>query len=1175
MKNQSRIKHALYAGLQFNLAMRITTLLLLVSFFSINANTYSQKTKISCELEQVKLIEVFQEIEKLTEFKFFYNNDKLNLEHVVSVRAKKQPVSAILNQVFSGTNISYTLKNKQIILKLRDTALTTVEQTETSQQANLQTTISGTVSDTNGVPLPGVNVLVKGTSSGTQTDFDGNYQISVPAEASVLVFSYVGFITQEIEISETNEIDVALSQDVEALDDVVVVGYGTRKREDLIGAVSTVQAENIENQQVNTLQEALIGQVSGVQFRQNGAPDGAPQLTIRGIASTGNNTPLYVVDGFPLGNSEAIASQRDNYILSSINPDDIESISVLKDASAKAIYGSRASNGVIIITTKRGKKGGKPTFTLSSSYGIQSIPDYEKPDVLNAQELYDYQIAFYEDKAADNLPLGGLQIRNRDFLLGLEDIGPDNDWFDLITRDAPVRDYNIAVRGGGENTRYSVSAALQDREGTLINTGFKRYTINANFDIDLSDRLRFGINFSPSRSIATGGRTDGGAGNFSIYSAVNLAALTDPTAPLYDEDGDLTGVTGGNLLFRFRNINPVTLLTDRKDIRVTNQVRLGSFVELDLFEGLTAKTFGTLQYLDRRNEDFEPSYFPGAALFANLSGTLQANASVFEQNNFNWVFENTLNYSRVFGKHDIDALAGFTMEKREATSSRIASSNIADEEIQIPSAANSVNPEDFTGNASTDANALISYIARLNYAYDSRYYLTATVRRDGSSRFGSDTRYGTFSSGALAWRISNEKFFEPLKKSISDLKFEGGYGVSGNNGIGNYAAQGRIAIGQDYIFGNQSAPGIAVSDLPNSLAKWEETEEFNLGIDIGLFNNRVYLSADYYNIDSVDFLGLKPLPATSGFGNIIANLGKINNEGFELNLKLEVVKQKDFRWTSNLNLSRNRNRVIDLEEEQGFFFPANSFLAGINITEVREGQPIGQFRGLKVTGLFTEEDLNNPEVPKYDGAIVGSLKFEDVPTIDTDGDGVPDQADGILNTLDATIIGDANPDFTYGMTNNIYYKNFDFSVTLDGSVGGDLFYGQNQFLGNQDDGQFNIDQRLLERFRPGDDPTQKVIPGVGSNASRQFFRNPNSLSVKSADYLWVRNITLGYTLDKSIKYFKNARVFASLQNPILISPYPFGSPTTNRAGDNALVRNVDYGAYPISRTFTLGFNVSF
>lgn len=1034
-------------------------------------------------------------------------------------------------------------------------------------------TVTGKITSNDGVPLPGVNVIVKGTQNGVNTDFDGNYAITT-TQNQTLVFSYVGFKTQERVVS-TRVLNITLLEDVASLTEVVVIGYGTKKREDLVGAVSTVKSENIANKQVNTFEEALVGQVSGVQFRQNGAPDGGPEVVIRGLATLGNNTPLYVVDGFPLGNN--IGAQRDNFILSSINPQDIESVSVLKDASAKAIYGSRAANGVVIITTKKGGNQ-KPVISFFNSVGVQTIPEFEKPNVLTAQELYQYQLDFYDDIDAAGLPLGGLQINNRNFLLGLDDIGPNNNWFDLITRQAFVKDYNVSVRGGSERSRYSISAAYQNREGTLINTDFKRYSINANYDIDINDKLRFGMNFAPTRSLATGGRTEGGADNFQIFNAVSLAYWTDPTAPVFDDDGRLTGVTQGNLLFRSRNINPVTLLTERIDERLSNQLRMGAYVELDILKNVTAKTFGSLQYIDRRNNDFTPSRFPGNALNPSFLGTQQASASVFEQNNLNWIWENTLNYNVTIGEnHRIDGLLGFTMEKRRATASSITSTNLVDEAIKLPSVENSVEPTDFIGNTSTDSNALVSMIARANYAFKDRYYLTATIRRDGSSRFGAEQRYGNFPSVAGAWRISSEPFFQSLKSVVSDFKVEGGYGVSGNNGLGNYQAQGAISQGFDYIFGGSNEPGVALTTLPNLVASWEESREKNFGIDLGFFNNRVTLSFDYYDIASVGFLASRPLPSTSGFGSVIDNIGEINNKGFEIEGNFRIVENKTFSWSTNLNFSKNRNKVVDLAQEEGFFFPAGSFLAGVNITEVREGQEIGLFRGLKVTGLFTEEDIANPDVAKYPGAIVGSLKFEDQLTVDTDGDGVPDASDGVLNIQDVTIIGNPNPDFTFGMSQQFAYKNFDLSITLDGSVGADLFFAQNQFLGNQDDGQFNIDRRMIERYRPGDDPTTKVIPGTASTPSRQFFRNPNSLSVQNADYLWVRNITLGYNIKGDImgNAFTSARVFASVQNPILITGYDFGSPTTNRAGDNALVRNVDYGAYPIARTVTLGFNVTF
>ncbi|MFD0861416.1 SusC/RagA family TonB-linked outer membrane protein [Sungkyunkwania multivorans] len=1042
--------------------------------------------------------------------------------------------------------------------------------------------ISGTVISEEGTPLPGVNVIVRGTRIGQTSDFDGNYRINVPVNAEILVFSYIGFQTQEVTIGTQTVINITMKPDATNLDEVVVIGYGERKREELVGAVSTVQSTTIENQQVPTFEQALIGQVSGVQFRDGGAPDGGPQVIVRGLSTFGNNNPLYVIDGFPIGTNAGV--QRDNYLLNSINPADIESVSVLKDAASKAIYGSRASNGVIIITTKKGRRNRKPVITMSTNVGFQNVPEYEAPPVLNAAELAQYTLEYFEDQEAAGSPLGGLQQNQRAFLLGTNDYGEDNDWFDLITRTGYVQNYNIAVSGGSERSRYSVSLAMQDREGIIINSSFTRYSLNFNFDTQISDKLRYGLNFAPTKSIATGGRTDSAAGNFRIFNAVALSAWTDPTAPLRDEDGRLTAVADGNLIFRSRNQNPVTLMTERIDERRSDILRLGTFLEYTIVPGLRAKTFGSVQLVDRRNNSFTPSRFPGSSLFASLDGTGRATANVFELNNLNMVWENTLNYRKAFGQndeHQIDLLAGFNMEKRQSSTTTANSANLVDENIKLPSANNSVEPQDFTGGSATEANGIISIIGRADYNYDQRYYFTSTWRRDGSSKFGRDSRYADFISGGLAWRISNESFFESLKPTFSEFRIEGGYGLSGNNSnIGNYTAQGAIAQGNDYNFDGVNAPGANVSILPNRQARWEESKEINFGVDLGFFNNRVFLTADYYDYTSIDFLFSQPLPRTSGFGSIVSNLGEIQNKGIELELTTRIIEKKDFRWTASINYTRNRNEVIDVPQEDNAFFPGGSDLSGGNITEVREGQPLGQFRGLKVTGLFTQEDLDNPDQPKYRNAsqtIVGSLKWEDVPTIDTDGDGIPDQADGVLDFADVTTIGDSNPNFIFGFNTRINYKNFDLTITGDGAVGQQVLLAQNQYLWNQDDGQFNIDRVLLERYRPGDDPRTKVIPGTGSRFSRQAFRRTNSLHIQDADYLWVRNITLGYRLrgDKFNNAFDSVRIYFSAQNPFLFTEYDYGAPTVNRAADNAIVRNVDNGAYPIATTVSLGFDITF
>ena len=1019
--------------------------------------------------------------------------------------------------------------------------------------------------------LPGVNVLARGTGVGTVTDIDGNYRIDVPDEADTLIFSSVGYETLEEVINGRSTINVSLSPDIQSLQEVVVVGYGEQERRDLVGAVSQVETKQIEELQVNSIEQALSGQVAGVQLRQNGAPGSGPEVLIRGIASTGaNNAPLYVVDGVPLGN---INSQRDNFILNAIDPNNIASISVLKDASSKAIYGSRAANGVVIIKTKQGKVG-PPRITFSTSAGLQTIPEFEEPDVLNAEQLRQFRIQYFEDREAAVGLLGPREQAELDRLTALGNQGEGTDWFDEITRNAWLQEYNVNVNGGSEQARYNVSAGYLNQEGTLINTGFDRYNLNANVDIDVSDRIRFGFNLAPTRTIATGGRTDAGSDNFNIFSAVPLSFWTDPSAPVYEPDGSLNIVADGDITTSY-NVSPVALLRNQVDERRTNQLLGSTYLELDIIEGLTARTFGSVNYIDRRNTGFTPSNFPGEGnITPNLEGTRQASANIEERSNFNLVWENSLTYNSVIANnHSIDALAMFVMENRRAENTTISAQNLVDESILIPSSENTdpANVNNFTGRGFTTENSLISLIGRVNYAYQDRYYLTGTIRRDGSSRFGSENRYGNFPSIAGAWRISNEPFFANVAGDgvLSELKIEAGYGISGSNAnIDDFIAQGRIDDTNpdtplpNYVIGGQLAAGSVVTELPNRQITWEEARELNLGLDVGLWTNKLVVSADYYDITTDGFLANLPLPSTSGFDNIITNLGSIRNRGVEVEITARDFLPGNITWEINANITRNRSEVLDLAAESGFIRPgaiARSF------TETAIGQEVGLYYGLQTDGLFTAEEIGNPDVPQYGDAVEGSLKFVD------------GNEDGMLGDFeDAVVIGNPNPDFTYGMTHFLAYQQFDLRMVLVGAAGGQIFDGRNQYLGNQD-GNFNVSVRQLDRWRPGDDPTEKVIPGTASDRSRQLFRLPNSLSLRDASYLWVRNITVGYNVSGEMvnNFFNNARIYFSVQNALLFTGYEDGNPEINRSGDTALVRNVNYGSYPVSRIFSLGLNVTF
>ncbi len=1158
-------------GFNFDWKMKISFLFLVFISLALQANsTYGQRTHISLDMNDVSVEEVMNEIEEKTAFRFIFNTKAVDLERRVFIRVSKSPIRNVLKLLFKNADTAYEIDDRKILLtravKTRPLATKVTGPSVTVQE----TLITGTVTDTEGIPLAGANVVEKGTVNGVTADFDGNFSLTPTQENPILTVSYIGYATKEVPVNDETVLNIQLKESASNLEEVVIIGYGARKRADLIGAVSTVQNEDIAKLPVNSIESALSGQVSGVQLRQNGAPGSGPEVLIRGIASTGgNNAPLYVLDGVPLGN---VNSQRDNFVLSSIDPASVESISVLKDASAKAIYGSRASNGVIVITTKRGKIG-KPTITFETSTGFQTVPDFERPNVMNAEELRRFRIELFEDKLFATGNLTANESADLDRLIALGDIGEGTDWFDEIITSAPISEYNIGINGGSENIRYNVSSNYTNQDGTLINTNFKRYSIRANMDIDISDKLRVGLNLAPTQTLANGGRTDAGGDNFNIFSAVPLARWSDPSAPVFREDGTLTNVAQGDLI-DFYNVNPVYLLRGRESLRRNNQLLASSFLEFDIAKGLTAKTFGSIQYIDRRTTTFEPSDFPGSgALTPNVTGTQQATAGITEATNFNWVWENTLRYSKTFNEvHNINVLAGFTMERRRFDNTIISARNLIDESIRIPNSNNvdPADPDNFTGRGEAGQNSLVSLIGRVDYSFKNRYYVTGTIRRDGSSKFGADTRYANFPSIALAWRVSNEPFWEGLKDIVSEFKLEGGYGISGSNvNIGNYQAQGRInpsnpgSSGPDYVFGGLSAPGSAVTTLPNTLLTWEEAKETNFGLDLGFLNDRIYLGVDYYDIETEGFLSGLPLPTTSGFSNILSNLGSIQNKGFEVELALKnVLGGKDFQWDANFNFSKNRSKVIDLAAETGFI---RRGAIARTFTETRIGEEVGLYRGFKVTGLFTQAEIDDPNVPKYPDAVEGSLKYED-----GNGDGVLGDEEDFL------IIGNPNADFNYGMVHNFRYKALDLSMIFAGSVGQQIFDGTKQYNGNQD-GVFNVDRNQLERWRPGQDPNSAIIPGTASNTSRARYRFPNSLSLDDADYLWVRNITLGYTLkgDMVGDAFKNARLYTSIQNPFLFTEYKRGNPEVNRSADTALVRNVNYGAYPISRVITLGVNVTF
>jgi TonB-dependent starch-binding outer membrane protein SusC len=1036
-----------------------------------------------------------------------------------------------------------------------------------------QRIISGKVTDETQQGLPGTSVQLKGTNAGTVTDTDGNYTITVTSSDQILIFSFLGYIPEEVLVGSQTKIDMMLMPDIATLGEVVVIGYGEQRRSDFIGAASQITSAQIAELPVTTLEQTLSGQVSGVQLRGNGQPGGGPEVLIRGITSIGaSNGPLYVVDGFPLGN---LNTQNDNNVLSSISPSDIESITVLKDATSKAIYGSRAAGGIIMITTKKGKLS-TPSVTFSSSVGVQSIPDYEKPTVLNATELAQFQRERFEDNIR---VLQGREPTEADIPIEYrnpEQYGVGTNWFDELTRDALMQEYNVSVQGGSDNVKYSLSMGHFNQDGTVIDTGFKRYSFRSNIDAKITDKIRVGLNIAPMFALRTTGPSDPNSDGFSVYGAITSSFWADPSAPIRNADGTLATSTLGDLITSFTS-SPVAKMQLTVNKARTTQILMATYLEVDIAKGLTAKSSLSTQFNDRRIQDFRPSILPQDNTlnpFVNGSGVATAGTrDVADQNIVN---ENILTYrTTLANNHSLVALAGFTLEKRESETTDIDARNIIDETFIIPNSGNvkKDNVSNFTGSGGFEENALLSVLARVNYSYKDKYFVTGAFRRDGSSRFAQGLQYANFPAIGAAWRISNESFFQnsTISSIVSDLKFEAGYGVTGNNSIGNYQSQGTVAntvrrnnvdVPVNYVFGGNEQLGYTVTAVPNSRLTWEQSKQLDIGLDIGLFTNKLNLTFDYYNSLTEDFLIGTPIPTSTGFGSILSNGGSLQNRGIEIELNTKGLVESSLKYDIGFNFTLNRNKVIDIDNTIFRGSAGN----GTNFSITREGDPVGLFQGLKITGLFTQEQIDDPTVPKYSNATVGSLNYEDY-----DGDGKLEFAE------DYQVIGNPHPDFIFGMTHNVNYKNFDLRVVLAGAVGQQIFELRKEITKNYD-GIFNLDREVLERYRPGDDPTTKSVPTTVGNT--QHWRAPNSASVHDASYLFVRNITLGYNIKGALlnNFIKRGRVYTSIQNPFLFSEYKIGNPEINRSSDtgsNALVRNVNQGSYPISTTYTVGFNVTF
>lgn len=983
--------------------------------------------------------------------------------------------------------------------------------------------ITGQVTDeSTGETLPGVNIVVKSTTVGTVTDIEGNYRLTAPDDAEILVFSSVGYTSQEVAIDNQAVINLEMAPDIQSLSEIVVIGYGTVKKSDLTGSVGSVSGEEIQKLPMTTVDQGLQGRVAGVQVTQaDAAPGGAVSVRVRGGNSINfSNEPLYVVDGFPTDN------------IASLNPNDIASMEVLKDASATAIYGSRGANGVVIITTRQGKVG-QSTLDFGMYLGSQEITN--KIPLLNGVQ--------YAELANDAYIEDGREAPFPD----PQALGEGIDWQDAVYRTAPMQNYQLAFTQGKDKTRYAITANYFNQDGIIINSNFERYSFRFNLDSDVSDKLSIGsrlaFSFIDNNEVLVNDGGRGGAG-------VAHGALTvTPDLPIYDSLGNYF-VNWQQIGPGFRRDNPVALAET-----VTNNTKSGRFlgnffVQYEITEGLTARVSlgGDVRY-DKRN-----LYIPRTTYRAYFDNGI---ANVRSNQLFNWLNENLLTYQKTFGKHELNAVLGYTMQQQNQEIVQASGSNFVNDRLTF----NNIGAASVLDPGQTGANewALQSYLGRVNYIFNNKYLFTLSARYDGSSRFGEENKFGFFPSGAVAWRLSEEAFIQNLEL-FTDLKLRASYGITGNQNIPLYRSQSSLST-RSYIIGNALAIGLAPNRIANPDLQWERTSQLDVGLDFSFLDNRLRFTTDYYYKQTDELLLEVSVPWSSGYATSLQNVGSVENKGFELGIGADVLTGA-LRWSVEANYSQNRNKVLSLGDEFDEFFGPESGAEGFYSPGpaiiIREGEPVNSFYGYVADGLFrTQADIDNGPDQRY--MELGDLRFKDV------------NEDGVLNADDRTIIGTAQPDFIYGITNNFSYKNFDLNFFIQGSQGNDVLNAYRLYELESMRGVHNNHIRVLDRWTPENVDAQ--MPKADRRGHETFV---STRGIEDGSFIRLRNVVLGYNLPaNNISWLRNARIYVSGQNLLTITDYTGYDPEVNSFGQNPINQGIDYGAYPRARVYTVGINLGF
>lgn len=1089
------------------LVMKLSVIILLSACMHIYAKGYAQFVSLS--EKNAPLEKVFRNIEKQTGYVFFYDHKLIDLVPKVSIDLKNAPLEKALDLCLKDQPLSWSIVNKNIVIKQREQREVAAPPFNLNTPQDTLLNIKGRVLSDKGQPLPGATVMVKGSGNGVVTDPEGNFKIKVKPNTTIVV-SYIGYKSQEMLVTDEHPQNFSLAEAATLTDEIVVVGYGTIRKSDLTGSLSQVKSKDITAYPSTNVMQALTGRAAGVRVMQNnGAPGASVSLRIRGTNSIlGGNEPLYVIDGFPYNGNPTFLQNSD-----------IASIEVLKDASSTAIYGSRGANGVVMITTKSGKKTDATSVEVEAGYTVQSVS--KKMNLMNAQQ---YALLYNEQAANDGLSPYFTQAK-------IDSLGqnPGTDWQDLVLRRAPLYNISATVNGGTSKTRFSLSSSAYLQDGIVKGSDYKRYNVRGNIEHDISKVVSVSLNTILTRLNSSRKNSSMGNRGNDLISGMLMAP---PSLTPYLADGSYRRLNTAYSFISNVIVNPLVHIYEESDNIKGDRILSNAALTIKPVKGLTIKISGGIDNLNDRVDQYnniEPTV--NSVGYANIETTQQTGL----------LNENVITYQREINKHSFSVMGGFTYQDNTNTTLNASGTGFLSD---VPGTGD-------IGGASTPGIptssyskwVLLSYLGRVNYSYNDKYLFTASIRRDGSSRYSKNNQWANFPSAAIAWKIANEDFLKD-SKVIADMKLRASYGLSGNTSINPYQTLNQLSVGNT-IFGDAAyvayAPG---TTLPGDL-KWEITHQLDIGADIGFLHNDLFITLDYYKKKTVNLLNTVRLPASMGYTTTLQNVGEIENRGFELGIDAAILKGA-LSWNVNANIAVNRNKVLKLYNGQDIYGDA-VYTGSLNdyVNILRQGQPLGIFYGYKENGYTA----------------TGNLQYEDL------------NKDGVISAADKTYIGDPNPDFIYGLNSVLNFKGFELTIFLQGSQGNKIF-NLNKAVSLDLGMGLNLPKEVYESHWTAENPDAKY-PKI----SRSLSGNISDRFVEDGSYLRFKNIQLAYSIPAKRlgwNWLKSAQIYASGQNLITFTKYSWYDPEVNAyGGSNSIRQGIDYSVYPTYKSVTIGIRCGF